>query len=48
MKIEWSSDESHVLINPRLLGGKDYREKLEEIDLKGHIWIGTSGSTHPK
>lgn len=46
--IEWSSAESHILCNPRLTDA-DHKlaHQLQESfsNLKGHIWIATSGST---
>jgi O-succinylbenzoic acid--CoA ligase len=49
--IHWQNDESYVLLNPRLSPGE--LASLEEVateisrrhDLKGHIWLATSGST---
>jgi O-succinylbenzoic acid--CoA ligase len=47
--IDWYSDESHILINPF------YPEKTRQllqaaiepsIDLKGHIWVTSSGTEH--
>lgn len=45
--IEWSSDRTYVLLNPRLPG--DEREKLERLArvarLKSHVMIATSGTS---
>jgi len=43
--IDWLSDESHVLLNPRMPA--EERAQLESyvVDLPGHIWLATSGTT---
>jgi len=43
--IDWLSAESHVLLNPRM--PEDERRRLESfvIDLPGHVWLATSGTT---
>ncbi|MGZ8867916.1 MAG: AMP-binding protein, partial [Thermoanaerobaculia bacterium] len=46
--IDWSSAETHLLLNPRLPAGE--REKLERLaeavpGLRGHVWVATSGSS---
>lgn len=43
--IDWKSNESHVLLNPRMPASE--RRRLEElaVDLPGHIWLATSGTT---
>ncbi len=46
--IDWSSDETHLLLNPRL-PGKD-RESLVRLQrsvpaLAAHVWIATSGTS---
>jgi o-succinylbenzoate---CoA ligase len=43
--IDWLSDESHVLLNPRM--PEEERRRLESfvIDLPGHVWLSTSGTT---
>lgn len=45
MDIDWLSDESHILLNPRMPA--DERARLESlvIALPGHIWLATSGTT---
>ncbi|HEX7828820.1 MAG TPA: AMP-binding protein [Thermoanaerobaculia bacterium] len=45
MDIDWLSDESHVLLNPRMPA--DERARLESyvVDLSGHLWLATSGTT---
>ncbi len=45
--IDWTSDESHVFINPLL--PKDTQDLLQNAvapyrDLKGHIWLASSGT----
>jgi O-succinylbenzoic acid--CoA ligase len=46
--IDWESQESHVLLNPRL--PEDDRRKLETVlnysrDFPGHIWVTSSGTS---
>jgi O-succinylbenzoic acid--CoA ligase len=43
--IDWLSDESHLLLNPRM--PPEERARLESlvIRLRGHIWLATSGTT---
>lgn len=45
MEIDWLSDESHVLLNPRM--PEEERRRLESfvVDLPGHVWLSTSGTT---
>ena len=45
MEIAWLSDESHVLLNPRM--PPDERRRLESlvVPLPGHIWLSTSGTS---
>lgn len=45
MEIDWLSSESHVLLNPRM--PEDERRRLESfvVELPGHIWVATSGTT---
>jgi O-succinylbenzoic acid--CoA ligase len=45
--IDWTSKQSHVLLNPRLPDEERVRlERLaESIDLTAHVWIATSGTT---
>ena len=45
MDIDWLSDESHVLLNPRTPEGE--RRSLESfvVDLPGHLWLSTSGTS---
>lgn len=45
MDIDWLSDESHVLLNPRM--PEDERRRLESfvVELPGHVWLSTSGTT---
>ena len=45
MKIDWSSEKSHVILNPRLPEKEQKLIKSVAIpDLPGHIWLLTSGS----
>jgi O-succinylbenzoic acid--CoA ligase len=43
--IDWESDESHVLLNPRMPA--EERRVLESYstELPGHLWLATSGTT---
>ena len=45
MEIDWLSDASHVLLNPRM--PEEERRRLESfvVDLPGHVWLSTSGTT---
>jgi o-succinylbenzoate---CoA ligase len=47
MHLDWDSAEDHVLLNSRLPATERHRLTglLGNIDLKGHVWISTSGST---
>jgi len=43
--IDWTSDESHVLLNPRM--PEEEQRILRSIvpELPGHVWLATSGTT---
>lgn len=43
--IDWRSDESHLLLNPRM--PREERRRLESyvVPLKAHVWLATSGTT---
>jgi O-succinylbenzoic acid--CoA ligase len=43
--IDWESDESHVLLNPRMPEEERRRLQSYGIDLPGHLWLATSGTT---
>lgn len=45
MEIDWLSAQSHVFLNPRMPA--DERRRLESfvVDLPGHVWLSTSGTT---
>jgi o-succinylbenzoate---CoA ligase len=43
--IDWTSDESHVLLNPRMPADEQERLRSFVIDLPGHLWLATSGTT---
>ncbi|HKR62836.1 MAG TPA: AMP-binding protein [Thermoanaerobaculia bacterium] len=45
MDIHWLSDESHVLLNPRMPREDESRLRSFVIDLPGHVWLATSGTT---
>lgn len=44
MKFDWTSDSTEVLINPRLTDHEDVVQQLQDVGLKGHFWVATSGS----
>ena len=45
MDLDWLSDETHVLLNPRM--PEEERRRLESfvVPLPGHLWLATSGTT---
>lgn len=43
--IDWESEESHVLLNPRMPEEERRRLKSYVVDLPGHLWLATSGTT---
>jgi O-succinylbenzoic acid--CoA ligase len=43
--IDWQSDESHVLLNPRMPEEERARLQSYVVDLPGHLWLATSGTT---
>lgn len=43
MSVNWFSEESHLLLNPRT--PKELQEKIKINDFPGHIFIATSGTT---
>lgn len=47
IKIDWNSNESHILINPKSPLPEKHRllEMLSHFDLQGHVFLATSGST---
>ena len=45
MDIDWLSDASHVLLNPRMPEEERARLRSFVIDLPGHLWLSTSGTT---
>src|SRR5690242_12710153 len=45
MQIDWTSDEAHVLLNPRMPSDEETRLRSLVIDLPGHLWLATSGTT---
>jgi len=44
-RIDWTSDESHVLLNPRMPSDEAVRLQSLVIDLPAHVWLATSGTT---
>ncbi len=45
VNIDWLSSESHVLLNPRLPDAERRRLESMLIDLPGHLWLSTSGTS---
>ena len=45
MEIDWLSDESHVLLNPRMPAEERARLETFVTDLPGHLWLATSGTS---
>src|SRR5688500_17581025 len=43
--IDWTSEESHVLLNPRMPPEEAARLLTLVIDLRAHVWLATSGTT---
>jgi o-succinylbenzoate---CoA ligase len=43
--IDWTSTESHVLLNPRMPAAEQVRLRSFVTDLPGHLWLATSGTT---
>src|SRR5690349_2632783 len=43
--IDWTSAESHVLLNPRMPREEEMRLRSFVTDLPGHLWLSTSGTT---
>jgi O-succinylbenzoic acid--CoA ligase len=43
--IDWTSDESHLLLNPRLPAEERARLESLVIPLAAHVWLATSGTT---
>ncbi|MGZ5443788.1 MAG: AMP-binding protein [Thermoanaerobaculia bacterium] len=45
MEIDWLSAASHVLLNPRMPDQERQRLESFVVDLPGHVWLSTSGTT---
>ena len=45
MDIDWLSDETHVLLNPRTPEAERRRLESFVVPLAGHLWLATSGTT---
>jgi O-succinylbenzoic acid--CoA ligase len=45
VEIDWLSDTSHVLLNPRMPEEERLRLESFVVDLPGHVWLSTSGTT---
>ena len=43
--IDWTSGESHVLLNPRMPREEEARLRALVINLTAHVWLATSGTT---
>lgn len=43
--IDWDSDESHVLLNPRMPEPEQRTLRSYVTDLPAHLWLATSGTT---
>jgi O-succinylbenzoic acid--CoA ligase len=43
--IDWTSAESHVLLNPRMPREEQARLRSLAVDLPGHLWLATSGTS---
>jgi O-succinylbenzoic acid--CoA ligase len=44
-RIDWTGDESHVLLNPRMPAEDQARLRSFATELPGHVWLATSGTT---
>jgi o-succinylbenzoate---CoA ligase len=45
VNLDWLSDASHVLLNPRMAEEEQRRLRSFVVDLPGHLWLATSGTT---
>ena len=43
--IDWTSEDSHVLLNPRMPDEERRQLELLVTDLRAHVWLATSGTT---
>jgi o-succinylbenzoate---CoA ligase len=43
--IDWRSDESHLLLNPRMPREEQRRLESFVVPLRAHVWLATSGTT---
>jgi O-succinylbenzoic acid--CoA ligase len=43
--IDWTGAQSHVLLNPRMPSEEAARLRSLVVDLPGHVWLATSGTT---
>jgi O-succinylbenzoic acid--CoA ligase len=43
--IDWSSEDSLVLLNPRMPESERLRRERLVVPLRGHLWLATSGTT---
>lgn len=44
-EIDWTSAESHVLLNPRMPQEEQARLRALAVELPGHLWLATSGTS---
>lgn len=45
VKVDWLSSKSHVLLNPRMPEAERRRLESMVLDLPGHLWLSTSGTS---
>ena len=43
--VDWRSEESHLLLNPRMPREEQRRLESYVVPLKGHVWLATSGTS---
>jgi O-succinylbenzoic acid--CoA ligase len=44
-RIDWNSSESHLLLNPRMPAEERARLESLVVEMAGHVWLATSGTT---
>lgn len=45
MSVDWDSEASHLLLNPRMPEQEQERLQSFVVDLPSHVWLATSGTT---
>ena len=45
MPLDWLSDDSHLLLNPRMPGEERHLLESYVVELPAHVWLATSGTT---